>query len=134
MIPPSHRANEMLSEMRAELVQMADTLTDEELDALPMGVIQLDAAGKILKYNETEGALARRSPAEVLGRDFFAEVAPCTRVQEFHGRFMEGVQRRALSTTFQYRFRFADDRVKDVTITLAYRPQTETVWVFVERP
>jgi photoactive yellow protein len=124
----------MLAETRTEMIDMADTLTDTELDALPVGVIQLDSAGTILKYNETESHLARRTAAEVVGKNFFDDVATCTRVQEFHGRFLEGVARRELNVTFGYRFRFRDERVKDVTITMAYRPESETVWVFVERP
>ena len=124
----------MLAETRTEMIQMVDTLSHEELDSLPVGVIQLDATGSILKYNETEANLARRTPHEVVGMNFFEDVAPCTRVQEFHGRFADGVARRELNTTFRYRFRFRDERVKDVTITMAYRPDSETVWVFVERP
>jgi photoactive yellow protein len=124
----------MLAETRTEMIQMVDTLSDEELDALPVGVIQLDAKGTILKYNETESHLARENAGEVVGKNFFNDVATCTRVQEFHGRFLEGVERRELNATFKYRFRFRDERVKDVTITMAYRPESETVWVFVERP
>ena len=30
---------------------------------------------------------------EAIGRSFFDEVAPCTKVQEFHGRFLEGVEK-----------------------------------------
>lgn len=116
------------------VIDLVDTLSDDELNALPVGVIQLDAEGTILRYNDTEADLARRSAAEVVGRNFFTEVATCTRVQEFHGRFVEGVRRRELNATFRYRFRFSDERAKDVTITMVYRPEMETVWMIVERP
>lgn len=119
---------------RAEVILMVETLTAEELDSLPVGVIQLDRDGTVLQYNETESALARTSRADVLGRDFFNEVAPCTAVRDFQGRFQDGVARRELDVTFDYRFRFRDDRVKDVSVSMSYRPESDTVWVVVERP
>jgi photoactive yellow protein len=123
-----------MTRARAEMIQLLDTLSREELDELPVGVIQLDRDGTVLQYNETESSLARLSQADVVGRNFFREIAPCTAVRDFQGRFEEGVEREDLDTTFGYRFRFGDDRVKDVTITLSYRPHTGMVWVVVERP
>jgi photoactive yellow protein len=124
----------MSAQMGTGVIDLLDTLDAAELNALPVGVIQLDATGTILVYNDTEADLARRSAAEVVGRNFFTEVATCTRVQEFQGRFEEGVKRRELDVTFRYRFRFSDERAKDVKITMSYRPDTETVWMLVERP
>lgn len=124
----------MATSVRDEMIRLLDTLSREELDQLPVGVIQLDRAGTVVEYNETESNLARRPRGEVLGRDFFREIAPCTAVRDFQGRFEEGVAQGELETTFGYRFRFPDDRVKDVTITLSYRPHSGRVWVIVERP
>lgn len=123
-----------MTKARAEMIQLLDTLTRDEIDELPVGVIQLDLDGTVLQYNETESSLARFSPADVVGRNFFREIAPCTAVRDFQGRFEQGVKTGDLDTTFGYRFRFADDRTKDVTITMSYRPHTEIVWVVVERP
>jgi photoactive yellow protein len=75
-----------MTETRVEMIRMADTLTDAELDALPVGAILLDTEGRVLRYNRAEASLARLSPGEVIGRNFFSEVAPCTRVREFQGR------------------------------------------------
>ncbi|MCU0685401.1 MAG: PAS domain-containing protein [Polyangiaceae bacterium] len=63
-----------------------DSQTDAALDALPFGVVCLDAAGTILRYNLAEARLARLDRAEVLGRHFFYEIAPCTNVPAFEGR------------------------------------------------
>lgn len=123
-----------MTRARAEMIQLLDTLTQDELDELPVGVIQLDRDGTVLQYNETESSLARFSRADVVGRNFFREIAPCTAVRDFQGRFEQGVEAESLDTTFGYRFRFPDDRTKDVTITMSYRPHTEVVWVVVERP
>ena len=73
-------------------------------------------------------------PGAVIGRNFFSEVAPCTRVREFQGRFREGVEAGVLEVTFGYRFRFADDREKDVTVSMRYPSDDGIVWLLVERP
>jgi len=112
----------------------ADSLTEEQLDSLPFGMIQLDRTGRVLRFNRTESELAHYPKDEAIGRNFFEEVAPCTKVKEFYGRFLEGVAKRDLLVTFPYEFRFRDGRRKDVVITMFYSPSTESVWVLVQRP
>lgn len=118
----------------ADVLERADVLTEDQLDTLPVGMIQLDRTGTVLKFNQTESSLARVEKAEAIGRSFFDEVAPCTRVQEFYGRFVEGVQNRSLHTVFPYQFRFRDGRQKNVVISMFYSTSTDTVWVLVQRP
>lgn len=118
----------------AGILEQADVLSESELDRLPMGMIQLDPGGKVLKFNRTESDLARVSREDAVGKSFFDEVAPCTRVQEFHGRFVEGVEKKQLHTVFPYLFRFRDGRQKNVVISMFYSASTDTVWVCVERP
>ena len=88
------------------VLQIADTLTPAELDALPYGMIQLDAAGRILQYNALESRLAALEQHRQVGRLFFSEVAPCTKVQHFYGRFKEGVLHEHLDVTFDFHFAF----------------------------
>ena len=116
------------------VLEQADVLTPGELDSLPVGMIQLDRTGKVLKFNQTESDLARVAAADALGKSFFDEVAPCTKVQAFYGKFLEGVEKRQLQTVFDYVFRFRDGREKNVVISMFYSQTTETVWVCVERP
>lgn len=118
----------------ANVLEQADVLTPGELDSLPVGMIQLDRTGKVLKFNQTESELARVAAADALGKSFFDEVAPCTKVQAFYGKFLEGVEKRQLQTVFDYVFRFRDGREKNVVISMFYSQTTETVWVCVERP
>lgn len=117
-----------------DVLTRADVLTESELDTLPMGMIQLDREGKVLKFNQTESTLARVSKQEAIGKNFFDDVAPCTKVQEFHGKFLEGVEQRNLHTVFNYEFKFKDGRRKDVVISMFYSASTDTVWVLVQRP
>jgi photoactive yellow protein len=108
-----------------------NSITEEELDALPHGVIQLDAQGVVLRYNAFEAGLSGLSKQKVLGKNFFKQIAPCTDVQEFYGRFREGVAAGQLHCAF--RFHFAFERTPcDVTVTLFYNERDKTVWVLVQ--
>ena len=111
--------------------QGIDSLTEDDFDALPFGAIKLDTDGRILKYNLYESKLAERDQKEVIGKNFFTEVAPCTNVQEFAGRYRQGMSERNLDTTFPYRFLFPK-RVVDVEITLILNADGESAWVFVK--
>ena len=105
-------------------------LSTTELDALPFGAIQLDHDGTILKYNLAESRLTGREPARVIGKNFFQEVAPCTNVQAFAGRFRAGVARGELREVFRYRFDF-EMAPREVSVTLFYSSIASTAWVFV---
>ncbi len=87
------------------------------LDLLPYGIIVVDEAGKILYYNAREEEIANRRRGNVLGKNFFSEVAPCTQVQEFYGRFKETMLRAGLVADFHFRFPFPG-RPREVEITL----------------
>ena len=111
-------------------LEAIDRMSERELDALPFGAIRLDREGKILSYNMTESKLTGRDPKKVIGRNFFSDVAPCTNVQGFAGRFREGMEKKDLHAIFPYRFDF-QMAPRDVTVTLFYSNQTDTAWVFV---
>jgi photoactive yellow protein len=113
-----------------DLLARVDALTPEELDVLPFGAIQLDRHGRILRYNETESRLSRLPASDAIGRDFFAEIAPCTKVREFGGRFLTGVKHRDLDTSFRFHFPFAHGP-RTVTVRLFYSRTSESVWVFI---
>jgi photoactive yellow protein len=77
-----------------------NSVSPEELDALPYGLVILDARGDVLFYNETESRLAGYDIEEVTGKNFFEDVAPCTRVKEFQGRFEDFVEGKLGRVTF----------------------------------
>ena len=108
-----------------------DGLTNSELDALPFGAIQLDSDGRILQFNEYEANLSNRRAPDTVGRNFFREVAPCTNVREFYGRFRDGLARGELHVSFDYRFEFRM-APRNVRVTLFFSAATGTVWVFVQ--
>jgi photoactive yellow protein len=106
-------------------------MSEAALDELPHGAIQLDTEGRILKYNAYESQLANLDKAKVIGRNFFKEVAPCTDVKEFYGRFKDGVEAKSLHAKFRYHFAFKKTP-RDMIVSLFYSDVTNTVWVFVK--
>lgn len=113
------------------LLNEVGTLSAEELDTLPFGAIQLDATGTILTYNKAEERLSGRKAEQVVGKNFFREIAPCTRVKRFFGAFESGVMRRELNEVFDFVFRFpSGDR--EVRIRMIYSGVPKpAVWIFV---
>lgn len=109
-----------------------DAVDETKLDGLPFGLIQLDRNGRIRRFNRAEGEIARRDPHKQIGRSFFDEVAPCTKVREFHGRFVDGLAKRKLHEVFAFRFEFAFGP-QDVAVSLFYSQATDSVWVAVSR-
>jgi photoactive yellow protein len=94
-------------------------LSPEELDSLPYGLITLDARGRVIHYNDTESRMVGLPKERVIGRSFFGEIAPCTRVREFEGRFLELVKNpvSVRVQTFDFVFRFAQGE-QQVTIVI----------------
>jgi photoactive yellow protein len=92
-------------------------LTSEQLDYLPFGIVELNRAGTVIAFNRAEESLSRRSRIEVIGRNFFTEVAPCADVRSFRGRFEDFLDGAALAERFDYTYHFAD---ADVDVRLVF--------------
>jgi photoactive yellow protein len=76
------------------------------LDALLFGVVGLAADGKVLSYNVTAQRLSGLAGGDVVGRDFFVEVAPCTDNLMIRERFRSAWQR-AVELDEEIRFAFS---------------------------
>lgn len=107
-------------------------MSDQDLDKVAFGAIELDAQGKIIKYNAAEGDITGRKPEEVIGKNFFREVAPCTNSPEFQGRFAEGVKNGNLNTMFEYTFDYKMTPTK-VKVHMKKALSGDSYWVFVKR-
>lgn len=111
-----------------ELGHRVEDLDETSIDACPFGVIRVDHAGRILAYNEYEERLAGVRREQVIGKSFFFEVAPCTRVRTFYGRFLDGIARGSLHAVFGFVFPFSTG-ARRVEITLYGR--ADDVWILV---
>lgn len=107
-------------------------LDDKGLDALAFGAIQLDKDGTILSYNATESKITGRRSEDVIGKNFFKDVAPCTRRPEFHGVFKEGVEKGTLNTMFEYVFDYKMNPTK-VKVHMKKALTGDSYWIIVKR-
>lgn len=103
-----------------------------QLDKLAFGAVELDAQGRIIKYNAVEGAITGRDPKTVVGKNFFTEVAPCTNRAEFKGVFDKGVRDNNLNTLFEYVF---DHQMKPTKVRIHMKRAISggSYWIFVKR-
>jgi photoactive yellow protein len=77
----------------------------ECFDSLPYGVILLNAEGTVTGYNEKEAALSGLDPQRVIGKNFFNQIAPCTRVKQFAGE-LERLRYEGVNAKSEIRFLF----------------------------
>lgn len=107
-------------------------MNDKDIDDLSFGAIELDSDGKIVRYNMAEGEITGRKPEDVIGKNFFRDVAPCTKSPEFFGRFQEGVKNKDLNVLFEYRFDYQMTPTK-VKVHMKKAITGDNYWVFVKR-
>ena len=107
-------------------------LSQEEADRLPYGLIVLDDSGDVIGYNAAESRLSGLAPSAVIGRNFFEEIAPCTRVRAFAGRYRQMAQTgEPGSVQFEFVFRFGH-REQRVCVRMAYSRQKKQGAILVE--
>ena len=92
-------------------------------ERLPFGLLELDAAGVVIRYSPA----AERDPEvpakDVLGRNFFTEIAPVPQLGELRGRLLSFMERggsvEKLSTVFS-----ADGEAVKLQLLLAVTPNS----------
>jgi len=108
------------------------SLSDQEIDNLMYGAVELDAEGTILRYNLAESELTGRQPEDFIGRNFFNDVAPCTRTDEFSGRFFKGVETGEFNAVFEYVFDHEMAPTK-VRILMIKSVERDSYWLLIKR-
>jgi len=88
-----------------------DKADDATLDEVHFGVVAMGADGNVVAYNAIESALSGLSPARVIGRNFFNDVAPCANNYMVAQRYLDEI---SLDETLPYIFtlRMAPRRVR----------------------
>ncbi len=107
-----------------------DGMDADALNQLPFGAIKLDAEGRIFFYNKAESRLSGRNPERVIGRRFFHEVAPCTNMPDFYGRFAGAVVAQRTQVSFTFVFDFAMRPVR-VQIDMSPAREVGRYWILV---
>ena len=115
-----------------DLDNVMASLTTAQIDRLAFGAIQLDAAGKVRAFNQTESNITGRKKEAVIGRNFFDEVAPCCNRSAFRGVFDAGVKAGNLNAMFEYTFDYVMKPTR-VKINMKKALVGDTYWIFVKR-
>ncbi|MEK7884467.1 phosphonate transporter [Methyloversatilis sp. NSM2] len=122
-----------LSFSSAALFDYLDRASDAELDNLDFGVIGMDDATQVRRYNRFESAAAGLSPERVIGHALFTVVAPCMNNFMVAQRFEDAQQDGSvLDDTIDYVLTLRMRPVK-VKLRLLARPGSGLRYVLVHR-
>ena len=115
-----------------DIENVLSKLTAREVDQLAFGAVQLDGKGTVLQYNAAEASITGRDQKDVIGKNFFRDVAPCTSTPAFKGVFDKGVRAGDLNTMFEYTFDYKMSPTK-VKIHMKRAIAGDSYWIFVKR-
>jgi photoactive yellow protein len=117
------------------LAELLPRIPDSIKDGLPFGLVKLDLTGTILEYNMAEGELTGVDPKWAIGKNFFDDVAICTKTQAFYGRFVEGVKKGFVNAVFDYTFdhKGITTQVKVNMVTVPDHLGRKNVMILVKR-
>ena len=85
-----------------DIVRQVERLSSAELDALPFGVVRLNADGEVSFFSRTEAEQSGYGSRPALGRRFFSELAPCMGSPEFRNRVEQAHADRTLDILFEH--------------------------------
>lgn len=102
--PIRRKIFELLSFDGIDLADVVSRIPRKGRDRMPFGIIELDYDGRIIAYNMGDAKMSKRNPKEMIGLNFFEDVAPCTKTPVFYGRFKAGVKEGNLNARFDYLF------------------------------
>lgn len=120
-----------MSFVDASTLNNLGSLTREQADKCPYGIVKVDPTGKILLYNHYEASLAGVAPSAAEGKNFFTEIAPCTNNKLVMGRFKKGLEAGELDVEFNYTFTYKM-KPTNVKLHLKHDKASGTNWVFVQ--
>lgn len=108
-----------------------DQLSRDAIDALPFGVVRLDSEGRITSFSAVEARQSGVGERPVLGRRFFADLAPCMWTAAFQQRYDLAAAAGTLDVTFDQIGDF-DSRTRHLRVRI--RSATGGgAWVFIDR-
>ena len=115
----------------ADLAKQIESFDERSIDALPFGVIRLDAGGAVTFFSKTEREASGYGGRPTIGKIFFTDIAPCMAHEGFRGRLEAARARGTLDLEFSWIGDFAD-RQRELQV----RVQSASdggVWIFIRR-
>jgi photoactive yellow protein len=121
-----------------EIVQFASNDLDNLLsrepqraEYLPFGAVLLTRTGKIISYSKAAGLPGSRTPENLIGLDFFNDVARCARRTNFHRNFQKYQRLGVINLIFDYKLFYQGERV-GVTVHLKSCLEHSRCWLFIK--
>ena len=116
-----------------QLLSRLGSLSQQEADQYPFGIVKLDDSGVVQLYNEyCVNNFGGYHKQDAIGKNYFTEVAPCSNNFLFSGRFNRGVQSDNLDFEFDYCFTYKI-LPTNVKVRLYRDPASKTNWIFVSK-
>ena len=116
---------------RPDLAKIIETLTVEEIDALPFGTVRLDHEGKVILFSEAEARLSGFGSRDRIGLTFFTDIAPCMNTDAFRRQTENAIAAGTLDVEFMHIGDF-EDRDRELTIKIQSAADGG-MWVFLRR-
>jgi photoactive yellow protein len=113
------------------LAEVLESLTAEEIDQLPFGVVAVDPQGVVRVYSKAEGKLSGYGARPALGKIFFTDIAPCMDNSLFKGRIDKARAAGALSISFTFIGDFEDSN-RELSIRVQSAKDGGT-WIAIKR-
>ena len=82
MISLANLRRELAGDREQVLLPLADAAA-----GVPYGLLELDATGTVIRYSPAAERLNCPAVCDILGRNFFSEIAPMAEVNQFRARF-----------------------------------------------
>lgn len=105
--------------------------SEKMLNDASYGIVEVDASGAVVFYNDTESDFSGLDAEEVLGRNFFTSVAPCSNNRLFHGRFQNNRDSDAFDEQFSYTLTY---RVSPTLVNVRLLRHKSHTWILINLP
>ena len=93
----------------------------------------LDPEAIVVKYNKMEESWSRFDRKNVIGENFFLDIAPCTQVKEFFGRYQQLITS-DVADLVQFYFVYMFNRGPvHVNISMSWNPELQLVTVLARK-
>jgi photoactive yellow protein len=116
-----------------ETLDRLDSMAPDELDGFDVGIVQLRDDGTVAYLNdaafELPGLSDEPESTDVIGQNFFLDLAPSTNNNLFFGRFRKGQRQGEMNARFPYTFVSPDDGPQSFSVHLYRAPEGDTTWL-----
>lgn len=128
---PQRRTSDDDPLLPEDTLAQIDTLDDDALDALPVGVFGVNDQGTVQRANEQAlqwPDVEVNTPKALAGANFFEDVAPAANNALFRGRFEDGVEE-SVDERFFYTYVSENAAPANLTVHLYSRPTESVNWI-----